>query len=207
MITCNKFSYRGGRYRQVSLYQQLSDLSEMTGVPHMKVDRMHMYVQTHMCMYIWIYTYLYLICVSMYVFLSCHFILTPVYRSNLTSVVIWNIWQLSWFILLRENSFISFTNYLLKAVFILKYIFVFYHVVYIVHSPLLWSVTSTYFQIRAIVFICFCFISSSTVRKKVVTPWNGVTFDDYLYSVYMRSKGRLVGRSYVFSMYFMHYFV
>ena len=86
----------------------------------------------------------------------CLFILTPIYRSNLTSVVIWNIWQLSWFVSYKEYPFISFTNYLLKIVFILNYIFLFYYVVYIVHSPWLWSVTSTYFQIRANDFICFC---------------------------------------------------
>ena len=85
-------------------------------------------------------------------FLSWHFILTPIYRSNLTSVVIWNIWQLSWFISYKVYPFTSFTNHLLKTVFILNYIFVFYHVVFIVHSPWLWSVTSTYFQIRANVF-------------------------------------------------------
>ena len=109
------------------------------------------------CIFEYIHIYSLFVYVCMYVFLSCHFILTPIYRSNLTSVVIWNIWQLSLFILKKEHSFISFTNFSLKTVFYFKlYIFAFYHVVYIVHSPWLWSVTSTYFQIRANVFICFC---------------------------------------------------
>ena len=88
-----------------------------------------------------------------HVFLSCHFILTPIYPSNLTSVVICNIWYLSWFIAYKWYPFISFTNYLLGIILILNYIFVSYNVVCIVHSPWLWSVTSTHFQMRANVLL------------------------------------------------------
>ena len=50
--------------------------------------------------------------------------------------------------LFTENCFFFFK---------LNFFFAFYHVVYIVHSPWLWSVTSTYFQIRANVFYLFLY--------------------------------------------------
>ena len=121
--------------------------------------RKSIYMCIYICIYIYIYEYIHVyilfVDVCMYVFLFCHFILTPIYRSSLTSAVVWNNWQLSWFIVKKEYSFISLTNFSLKTVFILNYIFAFYHVVYILHSLRLWSVTSTYFQIRANVFYLF----------------------------------------------------
>ena len=121
---------------------------------------MHICVQTHMCMYMWIYTYLWFICVCMYV---CIFILSfyfdsyisvkfdiSCYMKHLTAELIY----------LKKRVFVYIIyKFSLKTVFYFKlyFIFAFYHVVYIVHSPWLWSVTSTYFQIRANVFYLFLY--------------------------------------------------
>ena len=122
---------------------------------------MHAYVCANVYVHVYMNIHISIFCVCMYacmcIFLFCHFILTPIYRSNLTSIVIWDIWQMSWFIAKKDYSFISFTNFSLKTVFILNYIFAFYHFVYIVHSPWLWSVTSTYFKIRVNVFYLFLY--------------------------------------------------
>ena len=89
------------------------------------------YVDMHACMclcanaYVHVYMNIYmsiviLVYICVYFYLVIFF--TSIYRSNLTSVVIYNIWQLSWFISYKLYPLISFTNYLLKIALILKYI-------------------------------------------------------------------------------------